>query len=164
MLWLYALHTCCTVLAISPGACAAASSTVSNSFAVMLAHQGPDFSVLCLALQGFGMSDIDSDLLYCHQMMAHQHQQQQQHVPSASSAAVQGSPQHSQLQTMPSGENGGHGQPVLPAVKSEGNMDDLLNMFLRVSVSCPIPCGRMALCNCMCAFVPWHLCLGRGLL
>jgi hypothetical protein len=26
-----------------------------------------------------------------------------------------------------------HGQPSLPAVKSEGNMDDLLNMFLRVS-------------------------------
>ncbi len=65
------------------------------------------------------MSDIDSNLLYCHQMPSSaplQEQQPMQHLPPGSAT-----------------QNGCLGQPSLPNVKSEGNMDDLLNMFLRVS-------------------------------
>lgn len=71
--------------------------------------------------QGFEMSDIDSNLLYCHQM--------QQGIPS--SVPLQQQDQH--LAHGIAAQNGGHGQPNLPNVKSEGNMDDLLSMFLRVS-------------------------------
>nr|BBK07877.1 algal B-type response regulator [Coccomyxa sp. KJ] len=66
--------------------------------------------------QGFEMSDIDSNLLYCHQM--------NQAVPT--SAPLQ--QQHLQESAA---QNGGQGQSSLPNVKSEGNLDELLGMFLR---------------------------------
>lgn len=63
------------------------------------------------------MSDIDSNLLYCHQM----------NQAVSTSAPLQ--QQHLQESAA---QNGGQGQPNLPNVKSEGNLDELLGMFLRV--------------------------------
>ena len=76
-----------------------------------------------LRAQGFEMTEIDSDLLYRHNVMAQQHQQQQPpHLNGGPQALLQAQ-QHQQQQ---------HQLQGMPNVKSEGNMDELLSMFLRV--------------------------------
>ncbi|KAK9917621.1 hypothetical protein WJX75_006569 [Coccomyxa subellipsoidea] len=89
-----------------------------RSMSTMLPHQ-TQAQVTQPPRQGFEMSDIDSNLLYCHQM--------QQGMPP--SVPLQQQDQH--LAHGIAAQNGGHGQPNLPNVKSEGNMDDLLSLFLR---------------------------------
>lgn len=72
------------------------------------------------------MTEIDSDLLYRHHLMSHQQQQPPPLLNGVPQPLPQAQLQQQQQQL-----------PSIHSVKSEGNMDDLLSMFLRVHTAFP---------------------------
>lgn len=95
----------------------------------------PDTAGMHALAQGFDMSEIDSDLLYRHHLMSQQQQQQQPPPP------LNGIPQ-----PLPHAQQQQQQLPGMHSVKSEGNMEDLLSLFLRVrngpTCFCILVCRR----------------------